>query len=80
MIKIWFLDTISDVLFYLRSMQCDDVFNISGEVGSLICHNPWVFVGLTNAVKVVIFGLFNITVLAKLVINFLCLLIIDIIA
>ena len=52
MIKIWFLDTISDVLFYLRSMQCVDVFNISGEVGSLICHNPWVFVGLTNAVKV----------------------------
>ena len=52
MIKIWFLDTISDVLFYLRSMQCVDMVNISGEVGSLISEDEWVFVGLTNAVKV----------------------------
>lgn len=68
------------MLFLLRSMQCVRGVNMSGEVGSLICHDPWVFVGLTNAVKVVIFGLFNIIVLAELVINFLCLLFIDILA
>ena len=68
------------MLFYLRSMQCVDMVNISGEVGSLISEDEWVFVGLTNAVKVVIFGLFNIIVLAELVINFLCLLFIDVFA
>ncbi|GFY85952.1 zinc finger WD40 repeat protein 1 [Actinidia rufa] len=31
--------------------QCVNVVNILGEVGSLICEDPWVFVGLTNAVK-----------------------------
>ncbi|GFY99611.1 zinc finger WD40 repeat protein 1 [Actinidia rufa] len=31
--------------------QCVGGVNMSGEVGSLICHDPWVFVGLTNAVK-----------------------------
>ncbi|XP_057507777.1 zinc finger CCCH domain-containing protein 48-like [Actinidia eriantha] len=31
--------------------QCVRGVNMSGEVGSLICHDPWVFVGLTNAVK-----------------------------
>ncbi|GFY99620.1 hypothetical protein Acr_13g0010200 [Actinidia rufa] len=30
---------------------CVGGVNMSGEVGSLICHDPWVFVGLTNAVK-----------------------------
>ncbi|GFY85972.1 hypothetical protein Acr_04g0007100 [Actinidia rufa] len=30
---------------------CVNVVNILGEVGSLICEDPWVFVGLTNAVK-----------------------------
>ena len=44
-------------------MQCVDVVNLLGEIGSLISEGPWVFVGLPNAVKVVIHGLLNIIVL-----------------
>lgn len=39
-------------LWDCHSGQCASVINLGGEVRSIICEGPWVFVGMLNVVKV----------------------------
>lgn len=41
-----------NILYFGCFLQCAGVINMGTEVGCMLSEGPWVFVGLTNLVKV----------------------------